>query len=1506
MKNYFRQIWLALALLVLISSGHEEAIAQKVQETGGTSFWLAMPKCNRASTEGALGTHGSIVELFITAKTRTQVRVMKSNGSLIGNPVIVEENSFKVIGLNVDQIEHKTSCKVEEKGILVESDDPISVVVYVGFSWTGEAYRVIPTDWLGTEYYTLNLHNDACRMASDAMGSVTDHPNQILIVATEDDTRVEYVPKYHIKNGARAGETGTIELNRGQSVLLMTETSPGMRQQEVSDLSGSKIKSNKKIAVFSGHTKGSYPLFAETYYHGLKADFLRNMLFDSMWPTELLGKEYVTVPFIYHDRPEYQGLIEGEKGDIVRIVATKNNTIIKEVLETGEESDVTVLRAGQVFDMNNKIRETPCVLKSNFPILVGQYGKGYMWWSSGKIVDKLGNETDKEENELQNPSKTGQGLLIAVTPTEQWSNYASFLAVSKVNNHFNLIFRTEAADSINYIGSNRVKSLISEKFLGLVKKIPGTPYSFIREKFSPGLHTFEALNPKTTFACYTYGDLDSYKSGYSYGYPTSSNFFLPCNDTIFINEDKSCFEINGTVTVDDLQEEPKCAILGSLSFIASSRVNATFQPNFVPGSKTASFKIIFRDKTQEGKITVRAMTKSGNQITKEYTYFPEILTPDITVHNFGVLVPNKATTKDIEVTNNGKVPVHVKKFYLKIGEEQFSITTTPVGGFTIAPGEKKIVTVQALMTNSSQNNIADQLWVETDCRDFKLVDIRAGSGAPDVYTTDINFGVIPITVGPATRTSEFTIENSGNNPSTITGYTRALNLANFTCTDLDQYSETNPLILEPKQKIKVNVTYDHKNESGITHTDTLRLTSTNTSKTKLYSVWKAQPIKGALTVTSYDWQKQRVIDNYVTSKNLPDKYDGKVTISNNGTNDVQITDIKAYQAGTDNEIAWTEFMYSKTRLEELKSKTLVKDASEELPVFFIPKKQMPYEVDIIVYGKYNDVPVQSNKGNLMGKGVQPHSYTENVDFGVLNLDKPTEKSRTQNVYFVATNKAVGFDKELVITGLTMQEDKFFKIAPTFTMPTEAKPVKLQVGDTLTVPVTFTPTEYVIGGYKDVLSIVSDVNINPAPEDFQDVISSTLTGNALSTNVASTDLDFGTQYINLTYGSDKTKYITFKNNSSEGTSLYLTNTINQLFAQANPAGSAFSIKEIWIDNPTNVKTEFDIIELLPGQTLFIAFEFSPKEVINYTSKMNFSYSLNKDNVEYAKAVSTIIGSGKEYLSVVEIAKGYEAKPGDFANLPNKGSDYLEVKYYKAKGETKPMSDAKISHINLTVVFGDDVKDKITKHFYPISVKNGASRDYTSAIITDGTMTQGWEVMGVEVNVPTNELNIKLSGKKSGKVLEEGHNNTLVKIKLLGYLATTNDVIPFKPTMKSDAVTSNYLKITPVDGDGKILEVCLDDQRMIETTGGKFKVSDPTPNPVVNNTVINYSTPIETPVLIEVFNLAGAKVATLVNEMKKPGNYDVKVDVNALGLSSGKYSYRVEMGPYSTVKQLVITK
>jgi photosystem II stability/assembly factor-like uncharacterized protein len=78
----------------------------------------------------------------------------------------------------------------------------------------------------------------------------------------------------------------------------------------------------------------------------------------------------------------------------------------------------------------------------------------------------------------------------------------------------------------------------------------------------------------------------------------------------------------------------------------------------------------------------------------------------------------------------------------------------------------------------------------------------------------------------------------------------------------------------------------------------------------------------------------------------------------------------------------------------------------------------------------------------------------------------------------------------------------------------------------------------------------------------------------------------------------------------------------------------------------------------------------------------------------------------------------------------------------------------------------------------------------------------------------------------------------------------------------------------------------------------------PNPFNPTTTINYSIPKSGKVKLTVYNAIGSKVAIILNEYKRLGNYSVQF--NAANLASGIYLYRLESGNYSAVKKFVLLK
>ncbi len=78
----------------------------------------------------------------------------------------------------------------------------------------------------------------------------------------------------------------------------------------------------------------------------------------------------------------------------------------------------------------------------------------------------------------------------------------------------------------------------------------------------------------------------------------------------------------------------------------------------------------------------------------------------------------------------------------------------------------------------------------------------------------------------------------------------------------------------------------------------------------------------------------------------------------------------------------------------------------------------------------------------------------------------------------------------------------------------------------------------------------------------------------------------------------------------------------------------------------------------------------------------------------------------------------------------------------------------------------------------------------------------------------------------------------------------------------------------------------------------------PNPFNPTTTIEFALPKESHVKLEVYNVLGQRVATLVNEVRPVGYYAERF--NASGLASGFYIYRISAGDFVKVRKLVLMK
>ena len=92
--------------------------------------------------------------------------------------------------------------------------------------------------------------------------------------------------------------------------------------------------------------------------------------------------------------------------------------------------------------------------------------------------------------------------------------------------------------------------------------------------------------------------------------------------------------------------------------------------------------------------------------------------------------------------------------------------------------------------------------------------------------------------------------------------------------------------------------------------------------------------------------------------------------------------------------------------------------------------------------------------------------------------------------------------------------------------------------------------------------------------------------------------------------------------------------------------------------------------------------------------------------------------------------------------------------------------------------------------------------------------------------------------------------------------------------------------------------------VRTTIIQYSLQQNYPNPFNPKTKIAYQIAEPCFTSIKVFDLLGNELATLVNEEKPSGNYEI--EFNATKFSSGIYIYRIKAGTFSSTKKMILLK
>lgn len=302
-------------------------------------------------------------KLHITSTVNTTGSVSNPNTSYVQN-FSVQANSFTVIDIPAIESVNSLNNSVTNKGLIVKSADPVSLMTINGAYATSDAALIYPVETLGTEYIITGWGR--------TFANIFSFPPSALIVATQDNTLIEIIPSAELTSNQPAGIPFSILLNKGATYVVSGKE----------DISGSTIRvvnGDKSIAVFCGQRASQIPMGFGAAEH----------LFEQINPVEKLGKAFISP------------VLKGRGKSILKFVSASDANIIKL-----DGNHLTTLNRGEVFtyETNN----TPKYIESGEPIQVGIFGTSYGY-----------------DNQLLN---LGDPTFMIVQPVQQLLKEINFVA----------------------------------------------------------------------------------------------------------------------------------------------------------------------------------------------------------------------------------------------------------------------------------------------------------------------------------------------------------------------------------------------------------------------------------------------------------------------------------------------------------------------------------------------------------------------------------------------------------------------------------------------------------------------------------------------------------------------------------------------------------------------------------------------------------------------------------------------------------------------------------------------------------------------------------------------------------------------------------------------------------------------------------------------------------------------------------------------------------------------
>jgi len=177
-----------------------------------------------------------------------------------------------------------------------------------------------------------------------------------------------------------------------------------------------------------------------------------------------------------------------------------------------------------------------------------------------------------------------------------------------------------------------------------------------------------------------------------------------------------------------------------------------------------------------------------------------------------------------------------------------------------------------------------------------------------------------------------------------------------------------------------------------------------------------------------------------------------------------------------------------------------------------------------------------------------------------------------------------------------------------------------------------------------------------------------------------------------------------------------------------------------------------------------------------------------------------------------------------------------------------------------------------------------------------------------NSPVSALQIEFEPGCVFEIAAEVINNKAVSVRqdnniLLLYSLSDASIISGSGSLGTLSNQGKIVSALAVDRFGRQIQTTL------KTVPDQYKLYQNYPNPFNSKTVIRFDLPQEAYVTLELFDLLGRNVATLLDDKRAPGSYDLSWngrDMNGRDLASGIYFYALRAGDFYQLRKLALVK